>query len=192
MNLESGPGVLIDNEVRSMIREIRELGDPILRLRAAELTDLKTPAVSEIIRDLFDTMNHSQGVGIAAPQIGESLRIFIVASKPNERYPHAPVMEPRVVVNPEIVSLSENTEKGWEGCLSIPGIRGFVPRPTHICVRYTDAESGELVETEFRDFIARVWLHEYDHLEGVVFLDRLQSPRDIITTRELQRRDFKS
>lgn len=175
-----------------MIREVRELGDPCLRLSAAPVSDLNSPAIREIIRDLFDTMEHSKGVGIAAPQIGESLRIFIVASKPNERYPHAPVMEPVVIVNPEIVSVSDSTEKGWEGCLSIPGIRGFVPRPTQIRVRYTDAQSGARVDTEFRDFIARVWLHEYDHLEGFVFLDRLESTRDIITTRELQRRDFKS
>jgi peptide deformylase len=175
-----------------MIREIRELGDPTLRLRAADVSNLMSAAVSEIIRDLFDTMNHSNGVGIAAPQIGESLRIFIVASRPNERYPHAPVMEPKVVVNPEIISVSDTTEKGWEGCLSIPGIRGLVPRPTHIRVRYTDLQTGEQIETELRDFVARVWLHEYDHLEGIVFLDRLESTRDIITTRELQRRDFKS
>jgi peptide deformylase len=175
-----------------MIREIRELGDACLRLTAAPVNDVNSQAAQEIIRDLFDTMNHSNGVGIAAPQIGESLRIFIVASRPNERYPHAPVMEPKVVVNPEIISVSDTTEKGWEGCLSIPGIRGLVPRPTHIRVRYTDLQTGEQIETELRDFVARVWLHEYDHLEGIVFLDRLESTRDIITTRELQRRDFKS
>ncbi len=96
-------------------------------------------------------------------------------------------MEPEIVINPEIVERSAELVKGWEGCLSIPGIRGLVPRHRWIQVRYQTLQ-GEIVEREFVDFVARIFQHEHDHLEGIVFLDRLDSNRDIVTEKEYQKR----
>ncbi len=132
------------------------------------------------------TMLDADGVGIAAPQVYESLQLFIVASRPNPRYPDAPTMEPEVVINPEIVWRSDEIVKGWEGCLSIPGIRGHVPRPWRIRARYRTLDGVE-VEREFEGFVARVFQHEDDHLRGIVFLDRLESNRDIICEKEFRK-----
>ena len=135
---------------------------------------------------MLATLRDANGVGIAAPQVGESSRLFIVASRPNPRYPDAPLMEPEVVINPEILERSDEVVKGWEGCLSIPGIRGHVPRHRRIRVQYVNAEGHE-IERVFSDFVARVFQHEYDHLEGVVFLDRLESMNDVMTEKEYQK-----
>jgi peptide deformylase len=143
--------------------------------------------VRALVEDMRTTMLDANGVGIAAPQVFESLAVFIVASRPNPRYPNAPDMAPEVIVNPEILGRSEQVEKGWEGCLSIPGIRGEVPRPDRIQVRYRTLD-GETVEREFDGFVARVFQHELDHLHGIVFLDRLESTRDVVTEREFQAR----
>ena len=136
---------------------------------------------------MLETLRDANGVGIAAPQVYESSSLFIVASRPNPRYPDAPLMEPEVVINPEIVERSDELVKGWEGCLSIPGIRGDVPRHRRIGVRYQSLE-GQLVEKEFSDFVARVFQHEDDHIRGIVFLDRLETTRDVITEKEYQKR----
>jgi peptide deformylase len=109
-----------------------------------------------------------------------------VASRPNPRYPEAPTMEPEVVINPEILERSGDMIKGWEGCLSIPGIRGEVPRHRRIRTRYQTA-GGQQIEREFTGFVARIFQHEEDHLRGIVFLDRLESTRDIVTEREYQK-----
>jgi peptide deformylase len=135
---------------------------------------------------MLETMRDAEGVGIAAPQVYEGASLFIVASKPNARYPDAPMMEPEMVVNPEIVERSDEVVKGWEGCLSIPGIRGNVPRHRRIRVRYWTLDGSE-VDREFEGFVARVFQHEDDHLHGLVFLDRLESPRDIITEKEFRK-----
>jgi peptide deformylase len=144
-------------------------------------------AVRSLADDMLATLREADGVGIAAPQVHESQSLFIVASRPNARYPDAPLMEPEVVINPEILDRSPEMIKGWEGCLSIPGIRGEVPRHRTIRVRYRNLE-GSMVERELTEFVARVFQHEYDHLHGVVFLDRLESVRDIVSEREYQRR----
>ncbi len=166
--------------------QISQLGNPILRERAEEVGDVNDPTVQALIDDMLVTVADAEGVGIAAPQVYRTERIFIVASKPNKRYPKAPDMDPTAMINPEILWKSDETEKDWEGCLSIPGIRGKVPRPTKIGVRYVTREE-ETVETEFEDFVARVFQHELDHLDGVVFLDRLESTQDIVTEREYQK-----
>ncbi len=131
----------------------------------------------------METMLKANGVGIAAPQVASSRAIFIVASRPNPRYPDAPSMEPLVVVNPEIVERSGDLVPGWEGCLSIPGFRGLVPRHPRIVARFLTVD-GEAVERTFEGFIARVFQHEDDHLRGLVFLDRLASRRDVVTEKE--------
>ena len=170
-----------------MLREIIELGNPILRRPALAVSDLKSPELSQLVIDLMDTMNLAKGVGIAAPQVGVGQRVFIVASKPNERYPNAPLMQPTAMLNPVLEWASLVVAKDWESCLSIPGIRALVPRSTHIRVRYFDHRSSAEVVSELRDFVARIFLHEYDHLDGVVFLDRVESSKDFVTDKEYRR-----
>jgi peptide deformylase len=128
----------------------------------------------------------AHGVGIAAPQVARSLRLFIVASHPNPRYPDAPMMPPSAVINPRILQVSEEMVKGWEGCLSVPNLRGFVPRHQWIEVDYCDRKGREIRQV-FRDFVARIFQHEYDHLEGILFLDRLASPADLYSEEEYQK-----
>jgi peptide deformylase len=139
-----------------------------------------------LIDDLIATVVEVNGVGIAAPQVYESYQIFIISSHSNPRYPNAPEIEPTAVINPKIISHSDEIVKDWEGCLSIPGIRGLVPRYKSITAAYTTRD-GKREEGEFMDFLARVFQHEYDHINGVVFLDRLESVRDIITEKEYQK-----
>lgn len=167
-------------------REITELGNPVLRRRAAEVEDPGDPRVQELVDDMIATAAKAQGVGIAAPQVSEPLRVFVIAGATSERYPGQSETEPRVVINPEIVSVSEETEKGWEGCLSIPGIRGLVPRHASLRATYRD-RNGDLVEESFSGFSARIFQHEYDHLNGVVFLDRIESSAEIITENEYEK-----
>ncbi len=174
------------NDIMALIRQVVQLGHPILR---AATTRIELPAsrtIRALVDDMLETLRDANGVGIAAPQVYDSSALFIVASRPNPRYPDAPLMEPEVVINPEIVYRSDDMVKGWEGCLSIPGIRGDVPRHHLIRVRYQDLE-GRVIENEFRDFVARIFQHEDDHLRGIVFLDRLESTRDIITEKEYQK-----
>jgi peptide deformylase len=168
------------------VLEIAELGQPVLREKSLDIENIEDPAVQEFIDDLIETAIESNGVGIAAPQVFEPYRIFIINSRPNPRYPEAPEMGPVAIINPEIISYSEEKEKDWEGCLSIPGIRGLVPRHTSIRTRFTTRD-GNMEEKEFTGFIARIFQHEFDHINGVVFLDRLESSADIITEKEYQR-----
>jgi peptide deformylase len=171
----------------ALLRQIAQLGHPVLRTTASPVVLPASDATRRLIDDMLATLRDAGGVGIAAPQVYEPVALFIVASRPNPRYPDAPIMEPEVVINPEIVDRSDEVVKGWEGCLSIPGIRGEVSRHRHIRVRYQTA-AGLVVEREFRDFVARIVQHEDDHLRGIVFLDRLESTRDVITEKEYQKR----
>jgi peptide deformylase len=164
-------------------REITELGNPVLRQRAESVEDINDTEIQELIDDLILTAEDANGVGIAAPQVSESLRIFIIARTASPRYPDAPETETKVIINPEILSVSEEMEKGWEGCLSIPGLRALVPRHKYIRATYRD-RNNNLVKEDFLDFAARVFQHEYDHINGVVFLDRVESSLEIITENE--------
>ena len=169
-----------------LLRQIAQLGHPVLRTPAQPVDLPLGDSLRSFADDLMATMLDADGVGIAAPQVYESLQVFIVASRPNPRYPDAPKMEPEVVINPEIVWRSDEVVKGWEGCLSIPGIRGHVPRPRRIRAHYRTLDGSE-VDREFEDFVARVFQHEDDHLRGIVFLDRLESNRDIICDKEFRK-----
>jgi peptide deformylase len=169
------------------ILQIIQLGDPVLRSPAQLVNDIQDERIQKLIDDLIATVVQANGVGIAAPQVAESSRLFIVASRPNPRYPNAPAMEPTAMLNPRILAHSTDVVKGWEGCLSIPGIRGWVPRYQAIEIEYTDRD-GKLQKQELTDFVARIFQHEYDHLDGIVFLDRLESTQDIITEQEYQKR----
>jgi peptide deformylase len=174
-------------DIMARLRQIAQLGHPVLRTVAASVALPASDATRALIDDMMETLHDANGVGIAAPQVYEPAALFIVASRPNPRYPDAPLMKPEVVINPEILERPDELIKGWEGCLSIPGIRGNVPRHRQIRVRYQTV-AGLTVEVEFRDFVARVFQHEDDHLHGIVFLDRLESTRDVITEKEYQKR----
>jgi len=168
------------------ISEIAQLGAQVLRLQAQIVTDAQNAEIKQIIETLQDTLATTQGVGIAAPQISVSKRIIIVASRPTPRYPSAPLMEPTVMINPSFQTLSDIREKDWEGCLSIPGIRALVPRYKEILINYTN-QQGDLVEATLEGFVARVFQHEFDHLEGKVYLDRVEDNRDIFAESEYLR-----
>ena len=165
------------------ICEIAQLGAKVLRLQAQAVTDIQSAELQQIIDSMQNTLATTQGVGIAAPQMSISKQIIIVASRPTPRYPSAPLMEPTVMINPSFQTLSDTREKEWEGCLSIPGIRALVPRYTEILIKYTNQQGG-LVETQLEGFVARVFQHEYDHLEGKVYLDRVEDNRDIVAESE--------
>ncbi|MDD5267183.1 MAG: peptide deformylase [Methylococcales bacterium] len=165
------------------ISEIAQLGAPVLRLHAQMVTEPLSAQTRQIIETLQDTLATTQGVGIAAPQISVSKRIIIIASRPTSRYPSAPLMEPTVMINPAFQPLSETREKDWEGCLSVPGIRALVPRYTEILINYIN-QQNDLVEARLDGFVARVFQHEFDHLEGTVYLDRVEDNRDIFAESE--------
>lgn len=167
--------------------QIAQLGNPILRQQAQLVNNVRDERIQQVIDALIVTAAASNGVGIAAPQVSESYRLFIVASRPNARYPNAPLIEPTAMINPRIIAHSTEKVKGWEGCLSIPGIRGLVPRYQAIEVEYITRD-GQLHQQQFTDFAARIFQHEYDHLDGIVFLDRVESTQDLMTEQEYQQR----
>jgi peptide deformylase len=166
----------------SRIRQISEIGSPILRQRSTAI-DITDPQLDDLIADLIATADAANGVGIAAPQVASSIRLFIVASRPSPRYPHAPTMPPTAMINPEIIARSGELVSGWEGCLSVPGTRGLVMRDRAIAVKYF-TQHGELIEQELTDFIARIFQHELDHLDGILFPDRVSIFTDLITEAE--------
>jgi peptide deformylase len=169
-----------------ILRQIAQLGQTVLRRETRTIDEPSDSSVQALIEDMLVTVAEANGVGIAAPQVFEPLKLFIVASRPNPRYPQAPAMEPTAMLNPELLWRSEETEKGWEGCLSVPGIRGQVPRSVKIGVRYLTRD-GTSREEELSGFLARIFQHEFDHISGMVFLDRVESNRELITEREYQR-----
>ena len=170
----------------SKILQIAQLGHPVLRQKAKTVKDLADPNIQNLIDNILATLNETGGFGLAAPQVYESWRLLIMASQPSSRYPNAPEMEPTAIINPMILSSTGGTVKKWELCLSFPGIRGLVPRYKTVTVKYTGRD-GKAVKAEFTDFVARIFQHEYDHLDGLVYLDRLKSTKDIITDKEFQR-----
>ncbi len=167
----------------STIIEIAQLGAKVLRLQAEPITDVSSTETQQLIKVMQNTLATTEGVGIAAPQISISKQVIIIASRPTLRYPKAPVMEPTVMINPSFTALSEAKEKDWEGCLSIPGIRARVPRYKKIQIKYLD-QQGTVIDIVLEDFVARVFQHEFDHLLGKVYLDRLDSNEDIYSESE--------
>jgi peptide deformylase len=166
------------------VLQIAQLGHPILRKIASPVENINDPTIQTLIDSLIHTAQTANGVGIAAPQVAQSYRLFIVASCPNPRYPDAPFMEPTAMINPSIVDVLSDQIKGWEGCLSVPNLRGLVPRYQTIKVEYQD-RNGHLHRQIFSDFVARIIQHELDHLDGIVFLDRLD-PQDLYTEQEYE------
>ncbi|SFN82941.1 peptide deformylase [Sphingomonas sp. OK281] len=155
-----------------MIRPVLKMGDPRLYRVAQEVAHLRDPDVMAIIADMHETMANASGVGLAAPQIGVDLRIMVIGFETNPRYPDAPPVPMTTLVNPWFEPLSQGSEGGWEGCLSIPGMRGWVPRATHIRYGGTQEDGAPLVR-EARGFHARVFQHEFDHLNGILYPQRI-------------------
>ena len=163
--------------------EIAQLGAKVLRQHAELVDQVDSPDIRQIINAMQTALAATEGVGLAAPQISQLKRIIIVASRPSSRYPNAPLMSPTIMINPVFEALSDDQEKDWEGCLSIPGIRALVPRYKAIQVQYSD-EQGCAIEQKLEGFVARVFQHEADHLDGKVYLDRVKSSADIISESE--------
>ncbi len=171
--------------------EILQLGNPLLYEKSKPVEAIQSREALSLMELLASVCSESRGVGLAAPQIGLSKRMFIVSSKPNARYPSAPYLESEVMINPVITARSDEMERGWEGCLSIPGIRGAVPRHAWINIDYYN-KKGSFVSQRFNGFVARIIQHEYDHLDGLVYLDRIGNTRDIITEKEYYKIVFNS
>lgn len=154
------------------VREILKMGDPRLLRVAPPVTTFDTPELHALVADMFDTMKAANGAGLAAPQIGVDLQLVIFGFDRNERYPEAPPVPMTVLLNPVITPLGPEQVDGWEGCLSVPGLRGVVPRYTRI--RYTGFDvQGQPLEREADGFHARVVQHECDHLIGRLYPTRM-------------------
>jgi peptide deformylase len=156
-----------------VIREVLRMGDPRLLQKSLPVTAFDTPALDALIRDMRDTMAHLDGAGLAAPQIGVLLRVVIFGVHANPRYPDAEEVPDTVLVNPVLEPLSTEMDEAWEGCLSVPGMRGVVPR--YLRMRYSGFdEHGSPIERSVEGFHARVVQHECDHLDGILYPMRVR------------------
>ena len=158
------------------VRPILRIGDPRLREISQPVEAFDTPELHELIEDMFDTMEAADGAGLAAPQIGVLRRVMIFGVNENPRYPDAESVPRTILINPEYTVVSDEIDGYWEGCLSVPGMRGYVERPAKIQYRGYD-ELGMLIEREAVGFHATVFQHEYDHLDGILYTDRLDDPK---------------
>lgn len=155
------------------VRSILRMGDPRLLDVAQTVADPQATEIRSLIQDMFDTMNAAGGVGLAAPQIGVGLQVMIFGFEKSERYPDAPPVPQTILINPAIMPLDEDVELGWEGCLSVPGLRGEVPRFKRIRYQGID-EFGNVIDRTVEGFHARVVQHEYDHLIGKLYPMRMR------------------
>jgi peptide deformylase len=153
------------------------MGEPLLREVAAPVTDFGTRFLAALIRDMDDTMRALNGAGLAAPQIGVGLRVVIFEVQSNPRYPQVEPVPYTVLINPVLTPLGEEREEGWEGCLSVPGLRGLVPRWRRLRYQGFDA-SGAPIDRSVEDFHARVVQHEVDHLDGILYPQRIRDLRN--------------
>ena len=149
------------------------MGDPRLLAVSEPIREFGTPELEGLLADMRDTMQHLNGAGLAAPQIGVGLRVVIFGMEYNPRYPDADPVPYTVLINPVLTALDEEMEEGWEGCLSVPGMRGVVPRYKHL--RYTGQDAaGQPIDRSVSDFHARVVQHEVDHLDGILYPRRIR------------------
>lgn len=159
------------------VREVIRMGHPVLRQVAQPVGAFGTPELRSLVTDMDDTMRALSGAGIAAPQVGVSLRVVIFEVTENPRYPHVQPIPYTVLVNPVLTPLGEDTEEGWEGCLSVPGMRGLVPRYRRL--RYTGYDlEGTPIDRTVEGFHARVVQHEVDHLDGILYPQRVRDLRN--------------
>jgi peptide deformylase len=165
-------------------REVLRMGHPVLREKAKPIEETGTPELRQLIADMKETMAARNGAGLAAPQIGVSQRVVIFGIDQNPRYPDAEAVPFTVLVNPKITLLTREVESDWEGCLSVPGMRGVVPRYTKLRYTGTD-EEGNPIDRVAEGFHARVVQHECDHLDGILYPQRMQDMSTFGFTREL-------
>jgi peptide deformylase len=156
-----------------VIRDVLRMGDPRLWQKSLPVKDFKDPYLKELLADMRDTMAHLNGAGLAAPQIGVLLRVVVFGVRANPRYPGVEEVPETVLINPELKPLSDEMEEGWEGCLSVPGMRGWVPRWHKLHYKGRD-ENGMPFERTVDGFHARVVQHECDHLDGVLYPMRIR------------------
>ena len=156
-----------------MIRDVLRMGDPRLLRVAQPLQEFNTKELDDLIVDLQDTMRHLDGVGLAAPQIGVDVRLVIFGFESSARYPDAPEVPYTVLINPLLTPLGDDEDEGWEGCLSVPGMRGIVPRYTRLHYQGFD-QQGRTIERMVDGFHARVVQHECDHLDGILYPMRIR------------------
>lgn len=154
------------------------MGNPVLREQAQEISQamINSDQFARVLRDLLDSMKHYGGIGIAAPQIGVSLKVALIELKELNRYGEKVNLPLTTFINPKIQYLTQETQGFWEGCLSVPGLRGFVERPKKVMVSFLD-ETGEEREIIAEGFLATVLQHELDHLEGTLYIDRIKDPK---------------
>lgn len=170
------------------IREILKIGNPLLRERSRELTEdqLQSPQLKELISDMFETMRAARGVGLAAPQVGELVRVVVLDIRPNPRYPYIESTGELVLVNPVLTPTGNGRDLDWEGCLSVDGLRGRVPRWTDLSVTFR-LPGGERHHLGVSGFLARAIQHECDHLDGILWLDRTEDTRSITQIAEFEK-----
>ncbi|MFA5975819.1 MAG: peptide deformylase [Elusimicrobiota bacterium] len=162
--------------MKPRILPIMQLGQPVLRAKALPIRQWDHPALQQLLDDMLATVQKLQGVGIAAPQVGVPCRVLWVVFK----------KRPVAMINPRLVAHSEEMTEDLEGCLSVPGIRGLVPRYKRVSAEYTTRE-GKRIRRKLEGFIARIFQHELDHLDGIVFIDRVQDTRTLMTDAEYAR-----
>lgn len=171
---------------RPRLLQIAMLGHPVLRAPCLPVETIDAPDIQELIDDMIATCADANGVGLAAPQVYRSLRIIIVAPRRTPAYPDAPGMMPTAMINPVFEALGADMIEDWEGCLSIPGLRGIVARHASLDARYLD-RTGTEKTSRLDGFVARIFQHELDHINGVMFTDRVD-PRSLMMDREYQRK----
>lgn len=165
------------------VRPVLTIGNPLLRQVARDLRpeEIRSPEVRRLIDDMVDTMHHEEGIGIAAPQVGESLQVAVIEIHPDSaRYPDMKAFGLRVFLNPRVTVLDAAEQGFWEGCLSVPNLRGYVERPRRVRVDYLDT-SGKERSIEAEGFLATVFQHELDHLQGVLYVDRIRDMTKLAT-----------
>ena len=169
------------------VREIIRMGHPTLRRRARPLApeEIGSAGIARLVDDMIDTLHHAGGIGLAAPQVNESVRLAIIEIGDGSRYGDIPTMPLTVFVNPEIEVLDDTRAGYWEGCLSVPGLRGFVQRPQHVRVRARNLDAAP-IELELEGFPATVFQHEFDHLDGRLYIDRMEDPTLLMFEEEFE------
>ena len=170
------------------IRKIAQIGHPVLRQRAREITreELLAPPMQRFIDDLVETMRDANGAGLAAIQVYEPIRIAAVEVTDNPRYPYKPRIPLTILVNPVLTPVGDDQFDNYEGCLSVPNLRGLVPRYTHLHVRAWDRHGNDIDE-DVHGLKAGTYQHEVDHLDGTIFVDRVKDPRTLTTWTEFER-----
>jgi peptide deformylase len=172
--------------MKAKVLRITQLGEPVLRKISKAVSLPLSKARGRFIDDMIVTMKKAKGVGIAAPQVNVGVRMFVVAPEPSARYPKSPKLPPVAMINPILVEHSKKMVTDWEGCLSIPGLRGRVPRYQTIEIEFTDRQ-GRRLRGKLSGFVARIFQHEFDHINGMVYIDRVKDTRTFMTETEYRK-----